>query len=78
MMIENEKEKFQEFKKSNSKYVSQYSSSYKPIKPLMTFEEFAQKQEIFKPDMLDWVKNEFYKLPRENDYPGYIYIYYSN
>lgn len=28
--------------------------------------------------MLDWVKNEFYKLPKENDFPGYVYVYYSN
>lgn len=80
MMVEKDKGKFVEYSKSNaSRYFSQLSTTIvNHVEPLMTFEDFAQEQDIFPESRLDWVKTEFYKMPKENDHPGYIYIYFSN
>jgi len=49
-----------------------------PIKPLLTYKQFLKDQKIFPENELDFIKNDFYKLPWNSDEPGWVYVYFSN
>lgn len=48
-----------------------------PIDPILTLDEFLEKQRIFNRDELEWVEKEFYSLPKERDGEGFVYVYHS-